>query len=681
MIMSYLEKIKIMSELSTELNQKIMIGKQAFKENNLDLAMKSFSKASAIANNAQPPLKSIVGISQAYLALIETSKGVKDDILEKVYAAIDYFPESPSNPLAYVSILTDIGLGFQRNSLFECSIIVLKKALDLTKNKSLKDNLETTSVVSRILAYSYHKVGNSSSAAKLFRIAADLTDKPTLAIDLYRNAAYLYYRVERKEDALNILQTAYDKTGIIEDFTTQNRIADFQGTIAYEIFNHYYQRDYIDMAMEYLDLAQEKFESIKDEFWIIKLLYEKAMVYERLDKIWQRNKTLNIITGFDLNKENEEYIIKAILLLTVHELEGDHYSQAEYYLKQIPSTKYMQLNQILRQKIDDLKVLLEKSRERTQIYSNIKLSRGDLELPADQLVSEEQTLTENQIQAKTILNTEVSNLLAGTELEARFKRETNIPLQKLVSEIKSSSSRVDPSSESTTELASIESSVSQETLAAELKAPSVDVLQDLFDSSKGISEPETKMDSRIGTIQSEPVDENAQESVSISPIVPITVKTQDNTSALERLFTAHQQNPEQETPISSDYESINNEIETLSDTPLQVSSTPPSSQEIINDPSTISKQLQKAGWTVQINFASSTRRGSEPDIIAEKGLIRKNRKLIFFAENPIDAEICSFLLQTNPESGEKVIFLLRGDPQDVTISYGIKLVTRINQLF
>ena len=137
MIMSYLEKIKIMSELSTELNQKIMAGKQAFKENNLDLAMKSFSKASILADNAQPPLKSIVGISQAYLALIETSKGVKDDILEKVYAAIDYFPENPSNPLAYVSILMDIGLGFQRNSHFECSIIVLKKALDFTKNKSV----------------------------------------------------------------------------------------------------------------------------------------------------------------------------------------------------------------------------------------------------------------------------------------------------------------------------------------------------------------------------------------------------------------------------------------------------------------------------------------------------------------------------------------------------------------
>jgi len=677
MIMSYLEKIKIMSELSTELNQKIMAGKQAFKENNLDLAMKSFSEAYIIADNAQPPLKSIVGISQAYLALIETSKGVKDDILEKVYAAIDYFPENPSNPLAYVSILMDIGLGFQRNSHFECSIIVLKKALDFTKNKSLKDNLETTSVVSRILAYSYHKVGNSSSAAKLFRIAADLTDKPTLAIDLYRNAAYLYYRVERKEDALNILQTAYDKTGIIEDFTTQTRIADFQGTIAYEIFNHYYQRDYIDMAMEYLDLAQEKFESIKDEFWIIKLLYEKAMVYERLDKIWQRNKTLDTITSFDLNNENEEYIIKAILLLTVHELEGDHYSQAEYYLKQIPSTKYMQLNQTLRQKIDDLKVLLEKSRKRTQIYSTIKLSRGDLELPVDQLVSEEQTLTENQIQTKTILNNEVSNLLAGTELEDRFKRETNIPLQKLVSEIKTSSSRLDPSSESTTELAAIESSASQEALAAELKAPSVDVLQDLFDSSKGISEPEI----RIGTIQNEPVDENIQESVSISPITPVTVKTQDNTSALERLFTAHQQNPEQETPISSDYESINDEIETLIESPLQLSSTPQSTEEIVNDPSTISKQLQKAGWTVQINFASSTRRGSEPDIIAEKGLIRKHRKLIFFAENPADAEICSFLLQTNPESGEKIIFLLQGDPQDVTISYGIKVVTRINQLF
>ncbi|MHA2307281.1 MAG: hypothetical protein ACXACU_18025, partial [Candidatus Hodarchaeales archaeon] len=99
-----------MSELRVELNQKITTGKQAFVKHNLPLAIKSFKDAQELAKKHTPQLKSIIGIIEAYLALINYHMGVNEDLLEKVYTAIDYFPEKPSNPLAYVSILMDIGL-------------------------------------------------------------------------------------------------------------------------------------------------------------------------------------------------------------------------------------------------------------------------------------------------------------------------------------------------------------------------------------------------------------------------------------------------------------------------------------------------------------------------------------------------------------------------------------------
>ncbi|MFX0085986.1 MAG: hypothetical protein ACFFAU_09940 [Candidatus Hodarchaeota archaeon] len=658
--MSYLEKIDTMLELTVELNQRIKVGKQAFKENNFDLAIKSFSKALGIANETKPPLKSIIGITNAYLALIDSHKGIGEDILEKVYTAIDYFPEKPSNPLAYVSILMEIGLGFQKIFFYECSIIILKKALDLAKNQTLNDNLEDISIVSRILAYSYYKVGNSSSAAKLFRIAADLTDKPTVAIDLYRNAAYLYYQVERKEDALNILQTAFDKAGIIEDFTAQRNIANFQGIISYEIFKYYQQKNYIDTSMDYLNLALLKFELINDDFWKIKLLFEKAIAYEKMDKIWQRNKILKTISHYKLNKENEEYIIKAILLLTVHELEGEHFSRAEYYLRQIPSKKYDQLDPALKQKIHELNNILKKSMERVQIQSRLKFSRTDLDLPIEELIPEEKTT------------------LKPEEQEKEPVLEPEIPIEELFSDIKSSSSTL---SSLETKIILESPAVTQPSLFTNLKAPSIEALHDLFESSDEIHQRTSEQDPTKAVIQSEILEEAPRELVTpISPITPKSVAEQENAQALERLFTAHQQPAEPTSHISQ--EQIDEDIPISShQVSVQESYATLGTQEIVHNPSTIIRQLQKAGWTVQMNFESSTRRGTEPDIIAEKGLIRKNKKLIFFAENPTDAEICSFLLQTNPESGEKIIFLLRGDPRDANISYGIKIVTQINQLF
>ncbi len=62
-------------------------------------------------------------------------------------------------------------------------------------------------------------------------------------------------------------------------------------------------------------------------------------------------------------------------------------------------------------------------------------------------------------------------------------------------------------------------------------------------------------------------------------------------------------------------------------------------------------------------------------------MVRKQRKMIFFAEDVADAEICSFLLQSNQTPGEKYVFLLSGDPLKAKISQKVKLVTRVDQLF
>jgi hypothetical protein len=95
----------------------------------------------------------------------------------------------------------------------------------------------------------------------------------------------------------------------------------------------------------------------------------------------------------------------------------------------------------------------------------------------------------------------------------------------------------------------------------------------------------------------------------------------------------------------------------------------------------VGRRLQKAGWSVHLNFSTDIRQGPEPDILAEKGLIRKRKKMIFFAEHVPDAEICSFLLQSNPEAGERIIYLLDGNPHEADVSSHVKVINRIDQLF
>lgn len=619
-----------MIQLREELNQKITMGKQALSEKNLDLAINSFQRAAEIAIGIQ--LSSIIGISYAYIALALGHKGHREEALENINKASEYFltdPERPlANPLAYSSVLLGLGVEFQTIELFECSIIILKNALSIARNG--KADLEGISIITRTLAFSYSKIGNNTSAAKLYRIAGDLEDNSQNAINLYQNSAYLYYQEDMKEYALNVLQTAFEKAQIIKD-SKMIEIAHFQGIISYEIAKAFIERRYLDQAIAYLDLSYEKFSISEDSFGMVKVLYEKAMVFESTGKVWQRNKVLEKVSQFKINKENEEYIIKSLLLLAIHALEGENFSQAEYYIQQVPQ---IELKPLLGQKIREIQNLLKQSSYRGQVQTDIRFSRKDLELPIEELIVEEVPREER-------LKQEELEKLQAPELEISVT-ETN-----------------------------------------EMKSPSIEVLHDLFGSSEQIPPISITQKTIISQISHEE-DQEVTSSVSQD-----TRENQETAMALERLFKAHR--IDQKASIPSSFEAVvpqealdfttsipEKTVEEYPEDFQQDFSPPVSHDENIR--SDVVRCLQKAGWAVELNFLNLERSGSDPDIIATKGLIRKTRKLIFFAENPTDAEICSFLLQSNPETGDKLIFLLNGYPEDANVSIEVKIVTQIDQL-
>ncbi|UCE12597.1 MAG: hypothetical protein JSV04_10425, partial [Candidatus Heimdallarchaeota archaeon] len=474
-------------------------------------------------------------------------------------------------------------------------------------------------------------IGNNTSAAKLYRIAGDLEEDSQNAINLYQNSAYLYYQEDMKEYALNILQTAFEKAQIIKD-SKMIEIAHFQGLMSYEISKAFIERRYLDQALAYLDLSFEKFSISEDSFGMVKVLYEKAMIFESTGKIWQRNKVLEKISQYKIDKEIDEYIIKSLLLLAIHTLEGGHYSQAEYYIQQIPK---IELKPPLEQKIREIQNLLKQSSYRGQVQTDLRFSREDLELPVEELIVEE------------------------VPQEARLKQEELVKLQAPKLDI--------PPPEKT-----------------EMKSPSIEALHELFDPSEHIQPIETAQEATTGQISPE-------EDLEVARSMDLDTRDQQETAlALERLFKAHRIDQEASTPNTSFEPVLPREsldfapsvpeetIEEYEEEIPQDFSPPVSHDENVR--SDVVRCLQKAGWAVELNFLNLERSGSDPDIIATKGLIRKTRKMIFFAENPTDAEICSFLLQSNPEPGAKLIFLLNGQPEDANISIAVKIVNQIDQL-
>lgn len=616
-----------MTELKVELSQKIQKGKQALSEGEFDRAISAFESAVTIAKEFSPSLQSIIGVSYAYMALAYGKKDITSEALEKITMASELIPSDSKEPMAYASILLGLGVEFQKIGIFDCSIITLKKALKLARSQVTEQDLASISIIARNLAFSYKKINNHKSAAKLFRIAGDLEDQSNVSIDLYRNSAYLYYQEKMKEEALNILETAFEKAGILGDKNSQIEVARFQAIISYEIFVDYQQNSHLDQALAYADLCFDKFTFIEDQFWTLKIQFEKALILGRIGNRSQYNEILKKVAQYLATKETEEFIIKAHLLLAIQALEGGKYSEATFYIENITENQMKQLeivNPKLTRKINEVNEILKQSLQRGILQTDLRFSRKELDLPVEEILAESE-----------VVSLTTSSKPDDISTLSPPKLEVTVPTTSAVS--------------------------------PKLKPPSIEALQELFES-----------------------EEVKPQIIQQEMITPVTPKREPDIKPEEkeeekvdysRLFKAHRLPTEE--IISTSSITISPSQESVEVMVVPDDSVPQYVEEIpqVNIRSEVGRRLQKAGWSLRLNFTNTTRRGAEPDIIAEKGLIRKNRKLIFFAENPTDAEICSFLLQSNLESGEKIIFLLTGSPRDVNVPLEIKIITQINQLF
>ncbi|NHJ00933.1 MAG: hypothetical protein EAX86_02275 [Candidatus Heimdallarchaeota archaeon] len=616
-----------MSELREELSKRIKLGKQALTKGNFNLAITSFEKAITIASKQTPTLSSLLGIVYSYLALAYGADKQSNKSLEIISSATSFFSEKPQKPLLYASVLLGVGIEFQNLELFEHSVIILKTALKLTRKQEKNPDLQAISIVSRNLAFSYTKINNHQSAAKLYRIAADLEENSKTSLDLYRNSAFFFYEEGLKDEALNVLEIAYDKAKYLNQAKDLQKIADMQGLIAFEIYCEFEEIGYSIQALEYLKISYTKFKISTNQLGTIQSLYHQATLYGKLDENWQKNKILKEISLFPLSSETEEYVIKALLLLTIHSLESDRYNEAEYFLRQIPKEKIDSLDKTLREKVLEINKLLDISNKRGRLYSDLKFTRSALHLPVEDLLQG----TGNSEQERINLRSTITNL-QSTQTEGAVD------------------------------------------FSEQLKPPTIETLEALFTSQQIEEELETFEQESLQIDKPSLIPSPSSQNESLD----------ERTQALERLFRAHQSPVEVSVSESTFFEreleppSIEESEEDITSFQTEVQSRVRSEE---NTRTLTIRYLQRAGWTVQLNFTNTNRRGAEPDLIAERGLIRRKRKLIFFAENPTDAEICSFLLQSNPESGEKIIFLLNGDPREANISLEVKLINHIDQLF
>ncbi|MEE9410689.1 MAG: hypothetical protein V3V41_07160, partial [Candidatus Heimdallarchaeota archaeon] len=318
---------------------------------------------------------------------------------------------------------------------------------------------------------------------------------------------------------------------------------------------------------------------------------------------------------------------RAIILLTIHLLETRNYTEALFYMEQLSFDEINEFHPQLAHKLGEVSKSLEKSQKMGKIHTNLKFSRSDLELPVEHLLQEEEIF----------------------EGFPELDKPSSLELQELNANLATFSS-VD-----------------------QLKSPSIESLQELFESEiEAVSPPESigeDITPEVDISQMISIDETTQSDVDSEQVRDVIID-QVFSSHLERSIVSstlmNQDQTEFIPPASQEDSSLEEDIQ----------------PEIrLNIRSEVGQRLQRAGWSVQLNFSSSTRQDAEPDIVAERGLIRKRKKLIFFAENVPDAEICSFLLQSNPELGEKIVFLLEGNPQEANVSIRVKIINRIDQLF
>ena len=611
-----------MTEPFLLLNQRIKEGKKALFEKEYFVAINAFKEAIIIGKNFSPTLDNIVGISFGNIALALAHQGKSDLVLDYVLRAADHLSIITEKPLVYTSILHGLGLDFQKFNLHDCSIILLKIALDIARKNAPEQDTRLISIITRQLAFSYSEISNLYASAKLFRISGDLEEQATIAVDLYKNAAYLYYKEGVREEALNILETAFDKAGIIGDTDNQTEIARFQVTISYEIMKKFASHGLSQRALAYSEICIKKSRYLKDSISTTKILYETALILQLIGKFWQRNNVLRQIIIEDKSQETERIRQRAILLLAVHFLEFENYSEAFFYVEQLSLEKISEINPQLSQKLIEVAKSLEKSQQRGQIQTDLRFSRSDLDLPVETLLEEEEFVTFSTPERPSSL-----------ELE-----ELSVNLQ-------------------TTQI------------TEKLKPPSVESLQALFDAEiSPITEPVPTSETRQETDRTQTDRPLATDEIGVQPI---------RETQIDHVFSAHQETSNSHLPSSNDI------LELIQPSNQSVIHT--TNEQLLEPEGNIryevGRRLQRAGWSVHLNFSTDIHQGAEPDILAEKGLIRKKKMLIFFAEHVPDAEICAFLLQSNSEAGERVIYLLEGNPSEADVSSHVKIINRIDQLF
>ncbi|MFW9778588.1 MAG: hypothetical protein ACFFE8_07005 [Candidatus Heimdallarchaeota archaeon] len=600
--------------LLVQINQ----AKQDLYQTKYDNAIKGFIRAIEISRKISPNLSGIIGICHAYLAVAYGKIGERQESLENITLAEAAFSNETKNPSDYAKIIRTIGKELQDMMYFDSSIIGLRLALKLARNYEGEGKLDLVSIISRDLGFSYMKVGNHLSAAKLFRISGDLEDDDFDAVNLYQNAAYLYYQENKRNKALNTLETAFNKAGIIGKLEIQQEIAQFQSSIAYDLFRESQEKESFETAMAYCELCLEKLEFLGKMEWIVRIRYEQALTYSQLG---QRHQSLQLLSELALKPptvETEEYIIKANILMTIYSLESDKYGEATFYIRQISESQFKKLEETrpeLTQKLEAIRAYLKRLERRGQISTNIRFSRKKLDLPLEDLLNELEPVPEDQQVSPDL------KLLQAPILEV------TPPVAK-------------PSHT--------------------YQSPTIETLQELFKSTEI---------SQNGAVH--PV------TPTISPKTP-PVETPayiDRT----RLFKAHQTKGSPKSIEQKRLTSITRQEQAMPEYSPTIDMD--STSQTLDKRTEVITRLQRAGWSIRVNFTDSSRRTAEPDLIAEKGLIRKTRRLVFFAEDPTDAEICSFLLQSSQDSGQKIIFLLTGDPLEANISLDVKIFTQIDQFF
>ncbi len=538
------------------LRQQINRGKQALNEEEFDLAINAFDEAISIAKNMSPALDNIIGVSLGNIALALGHQGKKNQALEYTLQVSEYFNKIPEKIEVYTSILHSLGIDFQKLGLYDCSVIILKVTLNLARKIAAESDPSLVSTITRQLAFSYSEMNNLRVSAKLFRISADIEEQASIAIDLYKNAAYLYYKSSEREEALNILETAFEKAGIIGDTENRQEITNFQITISYEIMKRFAENGLVSQAIAYSEICLRKCRFLGDNSWTIKILYETALIFQADDKIWLRNKHLKEIIADATESDTKLIKQKAILLLAVHFLETKSYGEAFLYLQQLPFDEIKQIFPDLAQKLAEISTILEKSQQREQIHENIHFTRKDLDLPVEEL------------------------LIESEEIEGEGFSEPEKPLS--------------------LELEEFSARIKENQRTRDLKPPSIESLQELFDPVQEESEPLESVES-------------------VTPVEETTRIREDDSQFIEdlnsQIFSAHQTQfaPADAGHVSSEMLDRQPEVPALG-------SAIDSHENIQYE---VGRRLQKAGWSVQLNFSSNIGQGSEPDIVAEKGLIRK----------------------------------------------------------